>query len=69
MALPGFISSYGVIEWSWLTWDGGRAPIADGKVTFVENADGTMTVIFDLVDDAGYKITGECTAEFEDYTD
>lgn len=68
MALPSFINSYGVTEWSWYHWDGGRAPIVGGQFEFIDNGDNTMTVVMDLVDDLGYKITGECTAEFEDYT-
>ncbi|MBQ5595100.1 MAG: BACON domain-containing protein [Alistipes sp.] len=67
MVLPSYINSYGDTEWSWYHWDGGRAPIVGGKITFVDNGDDTMTVVMDLVDDAGYKITGECTAEFVFY--
>ena len=67
MVLPSYINSYGDTEWSWYHWDGGRAPIVGGKITFVDNGDDTMTVVMDLVDDAGYKITGECTAEFDFY--
>lgn len=67
MALPSFINSYGVTEWSWYHWDGGRAPIVGGQFKFIDNGDNTMTVVMDLVDDLGYKITGECSAEMEIY--
>lgn len=67
MALPSFINSYGVTEWTWYNWDGGRAPIVGGQFKFIDNDDNTMTVVMDLVDDLGYKITGECSAELEIY--
>lgn len=65
MALPSFINSYGVTEWTWYNWDGGRAPIVGGQFEFVDNGDNTMTVVMDLRDDLDYKITCECTAEVE----
>ena len=65
MALPGFINGHGIYEWSWLSWEDGEAPIVEGNLTIVDNGDNVLTIVFDLVDDAGYKITGECSAELE----
>ena len=65
MVLPGFINGHGILDWSWLSWEDGEAPIVDGAITIVDNGDNVLTIVLDLIDDAGYKITGECTAELE----
>ena len=43
------------------------APIVGGELTIVDNGDETFTVTVDVVDDLGYKISGECTAYGEFY--
>ena len=37
------------------------APIVDGTIVCVDNGDGSYTFTFDLIDDAGYSITGSVT--------
>lgn len=41
-------------------WDG-HAPAASGKITFAHTPDQTYSVLINLVDDAGFAITGEWT--------
>ena len=73
MALPGFIDGYGDTMWSWYYYYdesgdiAGQAPIVDGSFEIVDNGDETFTASFDLVDDCGNSITGECVAYFEYY--
>lgn len=40
---------------------GNMAPIVDGTIVCVDNGDGSYTFTFDLIDDAGYSITGSVT--------
>lgn len=66
MALPGFLNSYGVPQWSWLkNNDGIIAPLAGGKITFIDNGNNNLTVVLDLLDDNEHKITGEFSANLE----
>ena len=70
--LPGFVTASGEGMWSWYVGyseDGydltGQAPIVDGTVTITDNGDESYSVVCDLVDDLGNKITGECASYFE----
>ena len=73
MALPGYVDGYGDSMWSWYYYYdesgeiAGQAPIVEGSFTIVDNGDDTFTASFDLVDDCGNSITGECVAYFEYY--
>ena len=73
MALPGYLNADGNTMWSWYylyDYDYsviGAAPIVGGEVTIVDRGDETFTVTIDVVDDLGYKISGECTAYGEFY--
>jgi hypothetical protein len=72
MALPSYINSYGTTDWSWYKWkmgdNDGYAPIVDGMMTIVDKGDKLLNVTFSFVDDKGFKITGECEAQFRDTT-
>lgn len=65
MTLPGYVNA-GETMWSWYCFYAdystitASAPINSGEVTIAENSDGTLTVKIDVIDDMGYKITGEC---------
>ena len=73
MVLPGYVNTDGDIMWSWYSlydYDYSviaSAPIVGGELTIVDNGDETFTVTVDVVDDLGYKISGECTAYGEFY--
>lgn len=73
MALPGYVNSDGNTMWSWYSlYDDnydvvGAAPIVGGEVVITDNGDDTFTVTINVVDDLGYKITGECVAYGEFY--
>ena len=73
MALPGYVNGDGNTMWSWYyLYDAsynviGAAPIVDGEVVIADNGDDTFTVTINVVDDLGYKLTGECVAYGEFY--
>lgn len=51
---------YAEVENNKITGD--KAPLIDGTIEIVSNADGSVTFTFDCVDDAGNKISGSVTA-------
>lgn len=51
---------YAEVENNKITGD--KAPLIDGTIEIVSNADGSLTFTFDCVDDAGNKISGSVTA-------
>ena len=73
MALPGYVNGDGNTMWSWYNLYNDNndvisaAPIVDGEVVIMDNGDETFTVTIDVVDDLGYKLTGECVAYGEFY--
>lgn len=73
MALPGYVAGDGETMWSWYSHydENGvvtdAAPIVDGEITIKDNGDEIFTVTIDVVDDLGYKLTGECVAYGEFY--
>lgn len=64
IALPGYANCEDVEIWSWYilyTSDRdvlGSAPIMDGEVKIEDNGDTTYSIVIDVVDDLGNKITG-----------
>lgn len=73
MALPGYVAGDGETMWSWYCHydENGdvtdAAPIVGGEITITDNGDETFTVTINVVDDLGYKLTGECVADGEFY--
>ena len=69
IALPGYANCEGVPVWSWymLYSDDrivlGSAPIEEGKVSIEDNGDNTYTIIINVVDDLGNKISGTCAGQ------
>ncbi len=63
-AYPGYID-YDYLAGAWYYKEDGvtMAPFVDGWVDVVDNGDGTVSVEFDVWDDADYNITGKWTGE------
>ena len=68
--LPGYVDGYGESNGSWY-WKLenfydiiGKAPIKSGEVTISFGEEKMCTVVIDVVDDLGNKITGTCTGKF-----
>jgi hypothetical protein len=64
-AYPGYIDYEGYLTGAWYYKEDGvtMAPFVDGWVDVVDNGDGTISVEFDVWDDADNNITGSWTGE------
>jgi hypothetical protein len=64
-AYPGYIDDEGYLAGAWYYKEDGvtMAPFVDGWVDIADNGDGTLTVEFDVWDDADYNLTGVWTGE------
>ena len=70
VVLPGYVDGYGDSNGSWY-WKLenfyeviGMAPLKSGEVTISFEENKICTVVIDVVDDLGNKITGTCTGKF-----
>ena len=73
IVLPGYANCEGVPVWSWYTHYTndrdilGSAPIVGGEISIEDNGNNSYTIIINVVDDLGNKISGKCVGQVKIY--